>query len=42
VGVEYLVLWLRVETQTTLVDEDCGMDVFLSCMTGAGPVRVYL
>jgi hypothetical protein len=33
VGVEYLVLWLRVETQTTLIDEGCGMNFFQEIMS---------
>jgi hypothetical protein len=28
VGVEYLVLWLGVETHTTPIDKGCGMDFF--------------
>jgi hypothetical protein len=28
VGVEYLVLWLKVKTQIVPIDEGCGMDFF--------------
>jgi hypothetical protein len=35
VGVEYLVLWLKVEAQTSPTDEGCGKDfLFTTCKIG--------